>query len=141
MLLVVKNPPASAGNIRDLGSVAGLRRPPGGGHGDPPTPGFLPGESHGQRSLVGYSSQDCKESDTPEQLTHTQPTDHSTPALKEPSRYLVPSLFLTFPHCPSFAQTSLLMATTSSYLCGTSSPRLRLWETLQESQLAKNSLK
>ena len=23
---------------------------------------FLPGEFHGQRSLVGYSSQDCKES-------------------------------------------------------------------------------
>ena len=29
-----------------------------------PTPGFLPGESHGQRSLVGYSSWDRKESDT-----------------------------------------------------------------------------
>jgi len=27
-----------------------------------PTPGFLPGESHGQRSLVGYSPQGCKES-------------------------------------------------------------------------------
>ena len=30
------------------------------------TPGFLPGESHGQRSLVGYSPQDHKESDTTE---------------------------------------------------------------------------
>ena len=29
-----------------------------------PTPVFLPGESHGQRSLVGYSSQDHTESDT-----------------------------------------------------------------------------
>ena len=29
-----------------------------------PTPVFLPGESHGQRSLVGYSPRDCKESDT-----------------------------------------------------------------------------
>ena len=28
-----------------------------------PTPGFLPGESHGQRSLVGYSPQRCKELD------------------------------------------------------------------------------
>ena len=26
-----------------------------------PTPVFLPGESHGQRSLVGYSPQGCKE--------------------------------------------------------------------------------
>ena len=28
-----------------------------------PTPGFLPGESHGQRSLVGCSPWGCKESD------------------------------------------------------------------------------
>jgi len=31
-----------------------------------PTPGFLPGESHGQRSLVGYSPWGSKESDTTE---------------------------------------------------------------------------
>ena len=31
-------------------------------------PVFLPGESHGRRSLVGYSPQGCKESDTTEQL-------------------------------------------------------------------------
>ena len=31
-----------------------------------PTPVFLPGESHGQRSLVGYSPWGCKESDTTE---------------------------------------------------------------------------
>ena len=36
-----------------------------------PTPVFLPGESRGQRSLVGYSALGCKESDTTEQLTHT----------------------------------------------------------------------
>ena len=29
---------------------------------------FLPGKSHGQRSLVGYSPRACKESDTTEQL-------------------------------------------------------------------------
>ena len=34
-----------------------------------PTPVFLPGESHGQRSLVGYSPWGGKESDTTEQLT------------------------------------------------------------------------
>ena len=32
-------------------------------------PVFLPGESHGQRSLAGYSSWGHKESDTTEQLT------------------------------------------------------------------------
>ena len=31
-----------------------------------PTPVYLPGESHGQRSLVGYSPWDCKELDTDE---------------------------------------------------------------------------
>ena len=31
-----------------------------------PTPVFLPGESHGQRSLVGYSLWGHKESDTTE---------------------------------------------------------------------------
>ena len=36
-----------------------------------PTPVFLPGESHGQRSLVGYSPQGCKELDTTEH-THTE---------------------------------------------------------------------
>ena len=28
-----------------------------------PTPVFLPGKSHGQRSLAGYSPWDCKELD------------------------------------------------------------------------------
>ena len=32
---------------------------------------FLPGEFHGQRSLVGYSPLDRKELDTTERLTHT----------------------------------------------------------------------
>ena len=31
-----------------------------------PTPVFLPGESHGQRSLAGYGPWGCKESDTTE---------------------------------------------------------------------------
>ena len=34
-------------------------------------PVFLPGESHGQRSLAGYSPWDLKELDMTEQLTHT----------------------------------------------------------------------
>ena len=37
-----------------------------------PTPVFLPGESHGQRSLVGLSPQGCRESDMTEWLTHTR---------------------------------------------------------------------
>ena len=34
-----------------------------------PTPVFLPGESHGQKSLVDYSSWGCKESDRTEPLS------------------------------------------------------------------------
>ena len=33
VVLGVKNPPADAGNIRDLSSVPGLGKSPGGGHG------------------------------------------------------------------------------------------------------------
>ena len=51
----VKNPPVNAG---DLGGIPGLGRSPETGSGN--TPVFLPGKSHGQRSLVGYSPQDGK---------------------------------------------------------------------------------
>ena len=39
-----------------------------------PTPVFLPGEFHGQRSLVTYSLRGCKESDTTEQLSAHKPS-------------------------------------------------------------------
>ena len=32
---MVKNPPANAGDVRDVGSVPGLSRSSGGGHGNP----------------------------------------------------------------------------------------------------------
>ena len=35
VVLVVKNPPANAGNGRDVGLIPGSRRSPGGGHGSP----------------------------------------------------------------------------------------------------------
>ena len=52
----------SACNVGDLGSIPGLGRAPGQGHG--PTLVFLPGESHGQSSLAGYNQWGRKESDT-----------------------------------------------------------------------------
>ena len=58
---VVKNLPASAG---DIGSFSGSRRFPW-RRAWQPTSVFLPGESHGQRSLVGYSLW-MAESDTTE---------------------------------------------------------------------------
>ena len=41
VVLVVKNPPANAGDVRDSGLIAGLGR--------------SSGESHGQRNLAGCS--------------------------------------------------------------------------------------
>ena len=35
VMLVVKNLPANAGDVRDLGSIHGSGRSPGGGHGNP----------------------------------------------------------------------------------------------------------
>ena len=72
VVLVVKNPPANAGDIRDAGSIP--RSHPWFGkipwrRKKQPSPGFLLGESHGQRSLVDYSSRGHKESDTTEQFS------------------------------------------------------------------------
>ena len=52
MALVVQNPPADAGDITDMGSIPGLGRFPWRKTWQP-TPVFLPGESHGRRTLVG----------------------------------------------------------------------------------------
>ena len=35
VVLMVKNPPTNAGDIRDMGSIPGLGRSPGGGHANP----------------------------------------------------------------------------------------------------------
>ena len=64
---VVKNPPASAGDVRDLGSIPELGRPPGGSHGNLLQYSCLENPD-GQRSLVGYSPWRCKESDMTEVL-------------------------------------------------------------------------
>ena len=54
VVLVVKTLPANVGAMGDKCSTPGSERSPGGGSWQP-TPVFLPGESHGQRSLAGYS--------------------------------------------------------------------------------------
>ena len=61
----------NAGDTRDPGSIPGSGRSPGGGNGNPLQYSCLD-NSHGQRSLAGYSPQRHKESDMTEQLsTHT----------------------------------------------------------------------
>ena len=63
--LVVKNPPANAGGLRDLGFDPWIGKIPW-RRAWQPIPVFLLGEFHGQRSLVSYSPLGRKESDTTE---------------------------------------------------------------------------
>ena len=58
---------ASVYNVGDPGLIPGLGRSPGEGNGNPLQYYLLlPGKSHGQRSLVGYSPWGHKESDMTE---------------------------------------------------------------------------
>ena len=64
------NSKESACSVGDLGLIPGLGRLPGGGHGNT-LPVFLPGEPHGQKSLVGHSPRGLTELDTTEAAEHT----------------------------------------------------------------------
>ena len=75
--LVVKNLPA---NARDVGSIPGLGRSPGGGRGNPLQHSCLENPC-GQRSRAGYKPQGRKESDTTETTVRT--TSHLWEILKK----------------------------------------------------------
>ena len=62
---MVKNPPANAGDIRDVGSIPGSGRSPGGGNGNPPQYSCLE-KFYEQRNLPGYSLWGHQESDMTE---------------------------------------------------------------------------
>ena len=67
---MVKKPPANAGDSRDARFDPWVRKIPLSRKWQP-TPVFLPGKSHRQRNLVGYSPWGRKESDTTERIwTH-----------------------------------------------------------------------
>ena len=51
---VLKNPSANAGNVREVGSIPGSGRSPGGEHGNP-LQHFCLENASGPRRLVGYS--------------------------------------------------------------------------------------
>ena len=73
MALVVKNLPAKAGDVRDAGLIPGPRRSPGWVYGNSLV--FLLGESHGQRSLEGYSPHGHKELDMTEVTYHARESE------------------------------------------------------------------
>ena len=60
---MVKSLSASTGDIREAGSIPGLGKSPGRGHGRIPYLEFLPAEFHGQRILEGFSPWGCEELD------------------------------------------------------------------------------
>ena len=64
-MIVVKNLPASAGRCKRHGFEPWVGKIPR-RRAQQPTPVFLLGESHGQRSLLGYSPWSFRESDTTE---------------------------------------------------------------------------
>ena len=66
--LVVENPLANAEDVRDVGSIPGLGRSPGGGHGNSLHYSCLE-NPHGQRSLVDNSPRCHKELDTAKLLS------------------------------------------------------------------------
>ena len=68
---MLRNPPTNAGDIRDVGSIPGSGRCPGGGHGNPLQCSHL-GRPHGQRSLVGSSPRSHKELDTIDVTSHAR---------------------------------------------------------------------
>ena len=68
VILVVKSPPASAGDVRDAGSIPGLEREEGmAAHSS-----ILAWEIHGQRSLSGYSPCSHKESNTTKETSRAR---------------------------------------------------------------------
>ena len=74
---MVKNLPA--GDTGDLGWIPGLKKIPWKRKREP-TPVFLPGKFHGQRSLVGCSPWACKELHMTEYIhahTHTRTHMHT----------------------------------------------------------------
>ena len=81
---MVKNPPANAGDLRDMslipvfpvGKIPWRRA-------WQPTPVFLPGEAYGQRSLAGYRPQGCKESDMTEATAHNHTSIHARVASRQ----------------------------------------------------------
>ena len=86
--LVVKNPPANAGDIKDMGLIPGLGRSPGGGNGSPLQHSCL--ENSKERGAWWATVHRFTESDRTNATQHT----HIPSGLLERSR-VIPSLWHT----------------------------------------------
>ena len=70
MVLVIKDPPANARGIRDVGSIPGSGRSPEAGHGNPLQCSSLENSMDREASQAIFQG-GCKESDTTEVILHT----------------------------------------------------------------------
>ena len=77
-----------AEDTEDSGSIPGLGRSPGGVNGNL-LQLFLPGESHGQRSLVGYNPWVCKGLDMTELLNKDNNRDANPTILSRKGEVLI----------------------------------------------------
>ena len=68
---MVKNPPVNPGDKRDMASILGLGRCPGGGHGYPLQYSFLENPMDREAWWAMYSPWGHKELDMPEATEHT----------------------------------------------------------------------
>ena len=116
VVIVVKNPPTSSGEVGVMGLIPGLGRSPGGGCGNP-LQYFCLENPLGQRSLAGYSPWCHKESDMTEHAwTHVKPTQTYRKRLHEiishgPSQRLLVLILRTW-YSLSLSPCALVGATT-----------------------------
>ena len=97
-----------------------------------PTPVFLPGEFNGQRSLVGYSPWDSKESDTTEWLTLLTLVSILSPILQERKLRLKEIITLSHTKPVETIQTWVFWLPWSQYAWGTFSHTLKEWPRIQK---------
>ena len=126
--LIVKNLPANAGDIR-LGFDPRVGKNPWKRKWQA-TPVPLPGESHGQRSLAGYSPWGHKQSDM------TEVTEHTGMPPKNATKRITQALFLYIPYLhPQHALIITFVVTVEWYglslWLGFFSPNVRLPEECQ----------
>ena len=96
---MVKNLPANAGDPEDMDLIPGFRKILWRRKWQP-TPVFLPGKSHRQKNLRGYSPGDHKESDTTYRVNKNNFSSFYTSAFLGPGIFIntvLPPLYYCFP--------------------------------------------
>ena len=87
--LVVKNLPLNIGRCKRLGFDSWVTKSPWRRKWQP-TPVFLPGECHGQRSLAGCSPYGCPESGTTEATQHARTHARPVPRVLQVFKHSIP---------------------------------------------------